>query len=281
MQIKQEYDFINRTSSSSFKNKNRDFITAHSLVKDSLDNYQTKTNYGYFMGISKRQKNIKNKLFHTDYSLYANPKTFKPSRKLTFSKGVLNNSRKKNKIFLQLNLNNIENKNNNYYTIQTKHSNYAKSDFLLDCDVDDLIREKENQILILQKEIEDLKLSKNKVIPSPKMKLVLPKPEKTPKRLNSKCFSFSGDIETPLPLSTKNSNTVKIKLSKPMINSSNNLSYLYNNDNIYQTIDDNLIEESYGQTIDELSNACQQLKDRAKTILDKYNTVIDKSNINK
>ena len=64
-----------------------------------------------------------------------------------------------------------------------------------------------------------------------------------------------------------------IKLSKPIINSSNNLSYLYNNDNIYQTIDDNLIEEN---SMDELSNACQQLKDRAKTILDKYNSVLDK-----
>ena len=101
MQIKREYDIVNRTSSSSFKNKNRDFITAQSLMKDSLDSYQTKTNFGYFMGISKRQKNIKNKLLHTDYSLYANPKTFKPSRKLTFNKGVLNNSRKKNKIYLQ------------------------------------------------------------------------------------------------------------------------------------------------------------------------------------
>lgn len=168
-----------------------------------------------------------------------------------------------------------ENKNNNYYTIQTKHSNYAKSDFLLDCDVDELIKEKESQIIILQKEIEDLKLSKyqSKVIPSPKMKLVLPQAERTPQRLNSKCFSFSGDIETPLPLSTKNSNNVKIKLSKPIINSSNNLSYLYNNDNIYQTIDDNLIEEN---SMDELSNACQQLKDRAKTIWDKYNSVLDK-----
>ena len=275
MQIKREYDIVNRTSSSSFKNKNRDFITAQSLMKDSLDSYQTKTNFGYFMGISKRQKNIKNKLLHTDYSLYANPKTFKPSRKLTFNKGVLNNSRKKNKIYLQLNLNNIENKNNNYYTIQTKHSNYAKSDFLLDCDVDELIKEKESQIIILQKEIEDLKLSKyqSKVIPSPKMKLVLPQAERTPQRLNSKCFSFSGDIETPLPLSTKNSNNVKIKLSKPIINTSNNLSYLYNNDNIYQTIDDNLIEEN---SMDELSNACQQLKDRAKTILDKYNSELDK-----
>ena len=60
MQIKREYDIVNRTSSSSFKNKNRDFITAQSLMKDSLDSYQTKTNFGYFMGISKRQKNIKN-----------------------------------------------------------------------------------------------------------------------------------------------------------------------------------------------------------------------------
>ena len=76
-----------------------------------------------------------------------------------------------------------------------------------------------------------------------------------------------------MPLSTKNSNNVKIKLSKPIINSSNNLSYLYNNDYIYQTIDDNLIEEN---SMDELSNACQQLKDRAKTILDKYNSVLDK-----
>ena len=54
MQIKREYDIVNRTSSSSFKNKNRDFITAQSLMKDSLDSYQTKTNFGYFMGISKR-----------------------------------------------------------------------------------------------------------------------------------------------------------------------------------------------------------------------------------
>ena len=140
--------------------------------------------------------------------------------------------------------------------------------------VDELIKQKQNLIITLQKEIEELEQSKQKMR-SPKLKFSIANEVFTP-HMSSKFSSFSGEAQlssrTQFPSSTKNKKTIKIKFYNPNKTSTANISNFLLSDNDTEKRFDTVQTIDYASiAVDDLNNEFTFLKSRTKNILDRYN----------
>lgn len=140
--------------------------------------------------------------------------------------------------------------------------------------IDELIKQKRSLIITLQKEIEELEQSKQKMH-SPKLKFSIANEVFTP-HLNSKFSSFPGEPQlssrTQFPASTKNKKSIKIKFFNPNKTSTTNVSGFFLSDNDTEKRVDTVQATNYVSiAVDDLTNEFTSLKSRTKNILDRYN----------